>query len=101
MRKLLFVGALSSSSCAQDTDVLQSQADFEHFTDCVISQAVVGFGKPAKAELYPTLGDKAKAMVVHLTVSAGRQKSGLPVNKYAIVNYTKQEEEKKMEKLYV
>jgi len=79
----------------------EEEADFEHFTDCVISQAVVGFGKPAKAELYPTLGDKAKAMVVHLTVSAGRQKSGLPVNKYAIVNYTKQEEEKKMEKLYV
>ena len=24
------------------------RADFEHFTDCLISQAMVGFGKPGK-----------------------------------------------------
>jgi len=61
--------------------------DFEHFIDCVIEQATLGFGKDIFNDAYPTSSDKAKAMIMQLTTSQGRVKCKIPINKYAAANY--------------
>jgi len=73
--------------CGED-----GMASFQHFTDVIIECAVIGFSKPLKADVYRSLGEKAKGMVMHLTTCLGREKAGIPMNKYAVSHYSSYDE---------